>query len=201
MLSTLDHLSFKQLCVFSSFLTLLNPFYFLHQISDKHNTHIIFSLIRSQNKTNDTTNKRKRKGDSLRAKLSKKGRTVILDTKNNLNKLQIVEATKARTSMLDYIKTKYKSLQKRLQKIYKLQLNSFVIVAIQAALSHKLINVKSFSSIDAIKKVNILHRIRYKNFNAFLECFIFEDCCYVVLEHTTISLAYIVKSPAYLIQH
>jgi hypothetical protein len=70
-------------------------------------------------------------------------------------------------------------------------------VAIRVALSHKLVNVKSFSSVDAAKKVNMLHRIRHKNFNAFLECFIFQDCRYVVLKHATISLAYIVKSPAY----
>ena len=66
------------------------------------------------------------------------------------------------------------------------------------ALLHKLVNVKCFSGLDAAKKVNMLHRIRYNNFNAFLdECFIFEDCRYVVLEHATISLDYIVKSPTY----
>jgi len=46
----------------------------------------------------------------------------------------------------------------------------------------------------------MLRRICHKNFNAFLECFIFKDCCYVVLKHATILLAYIVKSPANLIQ-
>jgi hypothetical protein len=70
-------------------------------------------------------------------------------------------------------------------------------VAIRPAPSYKLVNVKKFSGADAAKKVNMLHRIRHKNFNAFLECFIFEDCRYVVLEHATISLAHIVKSPAY----
>ena len=73
-------------------------------------------------------------------------------------------------------------------------------MAIRPAPSHKLVNVKSFSSIDAAKKINMLHRIRHKNFNAFLECFIFEDYCYIVLKHATISLAYIVKSPTYLTQ-
>lgn len=47
----------------------------------------------------------------------------------------------------------------------------------------------------------MLHSICYKNFNAFLfKCFIFKNCHYVVLEHATISLAYIVKSPTYLTQ-
>jgi hypothetical protein len=60
------------------------------------------------------------------------------------------------------------------------------------------VNVKSFSGLDAAKKVNMLHSICYKNFNAFLsKCFIFENCYYVVLKHATISLAHIVKSPAY----
>jgi hypothetical protein len=63
------------------------------------------------------------------------------------------------------------------------------------------VNIKSFSGADAAKKVNILHRICYKNFNAFLECFIFQDCQYVILKHATILLAHIVKSPAYPTQH
>jgi hypothetical protein len=70
-------------------------------------------------------------------------------------------------------------------------------MAIRPALSHKLVNVKSFSNVDAAEKVNMLHRIRHKKFNAFIKCFIFENCRYVVLKHATISLAYIVKSPAY----
>lgn len=149
-------------------------------------------------KTNNTIKGQKRKGDLSEAKLSKKGRKVTLNTSNGLNELQLVKAAKAKTSVLDYGETKYKSLQKRLQKIYKLQLNSFVIVATRLALSHKLVNVKCFSSLDAAKKVNMLHRIRYKNFNAFLdECFIFEDYRYVVLEHATILLDHIVKSSAY----
>jgi hypothetical protein len=58
--------------------------------------------------------------------------------------------------------------------------------------------VKSFSGPDALKKVNMLQRVRHKNFNAFLdECFVFDDCYYVILEHAIISLAHIIKSPAY----
>jgi hypothetical protein len=112
-----------------------------------------------------------------------------------------VKVAKAGTSVLNYRETKYESLWKRLQKIYKLQLDSFVTVAIRLAPSHKLVNVKSFSGLDTAKKVNILHSICYKNFNTFFfECFIFENCHYIVLEHATISLAYIVKSPVYPIQ-
>jgi hypothetical protein len=44
----------------------------------------------------------------------------------------------------------------------------------------------------------MLYSICYKNFNTFLsEYFIFENCYYIVLEYTTILLAYIVKSPVY----
>ena len=64
--------------------------------------------------TDDTTKGRKRKGDSSEAKLSKKGRKVILDTSNGLNELQLVKAAKAGTSVLDYRETKYKSPWKRL---------------------------------------------------------------------------------------
>jgi hypothetical protein len=148
--------------------------------------------------TDDTTKGPKRKGDSSEAKLSKKGRKVTLDTTNGPNELQLMKAAKAGTSVLNYRETKYESPWKRLQKIYKLQLNSFVTMAIRPALSHKLVNIKSFSGPDATKKVNILRSIRHKNFNTFLsECFIFENCHYIVLEYTTISLAYIVKSPMY----
>jgi len=74
-------------------------------------------------------------------------------------------------------------------------------MAIQLALLYKLINVKSFSGLDATKKVNMLHNICYKNFNAFLfKCFIYENCYYVVFKYTTILLAYIVKSLDYLTQ-
>ncbi len=171
--------------------------------SDKRNTQLnLFGLSGSQNNflahaTDDTTKGQKRKGDSSGAKLFKKGRKVTSDT-GGPNVLQIVEAAKAGTSVLDSVETKYGSPWEKLQKIYKLQLDSFITVAIRPAPSHKLVNVKSFSGPEAAKKVNMLHSICHKNFNAFLsECFIFENCHYVVLEHATISLAHIVKSPPY----
>jgi hypothetical protein len=72
------------------------------------------------NETDDTSKGRKRKGDSSEAKLTKKGRKVTSDTGNGPNELQLVKAAKAGTSVLDYEETKYESLWKRLQKIYKL---------------------------------------------------------------------------------
>jgi hypothetical protein len=84
--------------------------------SDKHNTQLnLFSLTGSWTnilvyKADDTTKGQKRKGDLLEVKLSKKGRKVILDTKNSPNKLQLVKAAKTGNSMLDYKETKYKSL-------------------------------------------------------------------------------------------
>ena len=79
----------------------------------------LFGLMRSQNhvsihETDDTTKSRKRKGDSLEAKLSRKGRVVKSNTNNGPNELQIVKAAKARTSVLDYGETKYESPWKRL---------------------------------------------------------------------------------------
>jgi hypothetical protein len=46
-----------------------------------------------------------------------------------------------------------------------------------------LVAVKQFLGPDADQKVDMLQRIKNKNFLAFLGCFSFEESCYAVLEH------------------
>jgi len=46
-----------------------------------------------------------------------------------------------------------------------------------------LVAVKQFLGLNANQKVDMLQRIKNKNFLALLGCFSFEESCYIVLEH------------------
>jgi hypothetical protein len=66
-------------------------------------------------------------------------------------------------------------------------LEDSVTIAIQKDIASPedalLVAVKQFLGPNADRKVDMLQRIKNKNFLALLGCFSFEESCYVVLEH------------------
>lgn len=76
---------------------------------------------------------------------------------------------------------KHTSPWANLEKRFSLVLNDLVIVASQK--DARLVAVREFSGPNAKRKVDMLERIRDKNFVLLLDRFSFDESCYAIVEH------------------
>jgi hypothetical protein len=122
----------------------------------------------------------------------------ISASKPGMIKFILPAAAEAGASVLEYIPTKRESPWNSFREAYELNLDGFVSVASQRSFPHDSVIVKLLKGPGIEEKLRMLEKIRHRNIHAVLECFIFQDCRYVVFEHVPISLSHIVKSPSYL---
>ena len=99
---------------------------------------------------------------SLRKKIKKEREAQIVSDDTNpitsQKELQVIEATKAGVSIVNYIRIKHGSLGERFQKVYKYELNIQVIIIVRTYSREKeeYIIIKNFLSSDTKEKVHIL---------------------------------------------
>jgi hypothetical protein len=105
------------------------------------------------------------------------------EARTSLKPLHIPQAVQHKFRAVGNVKIKHSLLWESLTRNFSLMLNNSVMIASQK--DRRFVAVREFSGLDADRKVNMLQRIRDKNFIAFLDCFSFEGSCYVVFEHET----------------
>ena len=111
--------------------------------------------------------------------------------------LILPQATDAGIRSHEYVGIQNESPWQSLQKVYELKLDGFIYVAIRKSPSCELVTVKNFLGSDKDRKVKRLQQTQHENFVGFLEAFQSDGSVHVILEYIPISLAHIVKSPAY----
>jgi len=97
----------------------------------------------------------------------------------------------------EYVVTQGGSPRNKFQKRYELKFDRLTTVATRKALPCELVAVKGLPKPDGHTMLEMLQRIRQKNFVALLESFEHQDQFYVIVEHFPVSLAQIATSPPY----
>ncbi|KAF1948547.1 hypothetical protein CC80DRAFT_521099 [Byssothecium circinans] len=83
------------------------------------------------------------------------------------------------------------------EKIYDVDLDGTVAVAVRKAPPVELVHVRAFPKPTAEKTLHIFRQVQHQNIVAAIEVFTTHDGLYIALEHMPVSLEWIVRSPAY----
>lgn len=95
------------------------------------------------------------------------------------------------------LRTVWESPWKQFEKIYDLELAGWVEVAVRKMAPINLVHVRKFSNVGSEKVLHMFRQLQHQNIVTTLAAFAADDDLYVVVEHMSIALEWIVDSPAY----